>query len=224
MKGNMSQAIKLGLAGCIGAGCLISSQAMARVEVEASASIASMYLYRGVDLGNGNAAVSGDLTLSISGLYAGVWGTSGDSSSGSEYDLYLGYGGESGGVKYDISVVNYVYPGSDPNADIDGVGDFSELILWVGLGPVALAYADNIAGDSGNEYYSAQFSMNAFSALIGYNDTEADDMDYAHLDLGYAYNENLSFTFSQIVFEEEEDLEAHDTDLKFVVSYSVPIK
>jgi uncharacterized protein (TIGR02001 family) len=76
----LSQAIAL--AGVMTAGLAAVSTAQAEVEVSASATVASMYLWRGKDLGNGAAAVSGDLTVSASGAYAGVWTSSGDTSWG----------------------------------------------------------------------------------------------------------------------------------------------
>ena len=69
----LSQAIAL--AGVMTAGLTAVSTAQAEVEVSASASVANMYLWRGQDLSgsSGVPAVSGDLTVSASGAYAGVW-------------------------------------------------------------------------------------------------------------------------------------------------------
>jgi hypothetical protein len=47
------------------------------------------------------------------------------------------------------------------------------------------------------------------------------DDDYTHLDLSYAYNDNISFTVSKIVSQEID--KKLDEDTKFVISYSLPI-
>ncbi len=212
----------------------------ASAEVSASAGVANMYLWRGYDLGDGSAAISGDLNVSGSGFYAGIWGSSGDSGLGSEYDLYTGWGGEFGMFTVDISVWTYVYPDGSRQESLfvetdapatgtasgvttrdDTVGDLSEAILSVGVGPVAVTYYNNIAGLSGYTYYTIGAEFGAFSVLAGqhHNDGGKND-DPAHLDLSYAYNDNLSFTVSKIVSDEL----TGDDNMNFVVSYSLDIK
>ena len=189
---------------------------VANAEVSGSVGIASSYLFRGVDLGPGTPAVWGDLSYSNSGFYGGVWASSGDTTVGTEYDVYVGYSNEIGDFSYDIGVVNYVYP---EVADGGDFGDVSEAYLSLGYGPVSFSYYDNIAGATGYEYYSLSAEFGAFSALIGLNDNEDDDADDpVHLDVSYAYNDNLSFTLSQQIADE-----AETDDLKFVVGYSIPI-
>ena len=48
----------------------------------------------------------------------------------------------------------------------------------------------------------------------------AGDGDYSHLDLGYQYNDNLSFTVSKVI---DTDDDTQEDDTLFVVSYSLPI-
>lgn len=203
---------------------LTAQQAVAEVDVAASAAVSSMYLWRGQDLGNGSPAVSGDIVASTAGAYAGIWGSSGDSATGTEYDLFAGYGGEIEGFSYDLSVWNYVYP-SDTSGGLDTFGALSEVILSIGFGPVSFSYYDNIAGGSGYEYYTLSGAYESFSATLGYSDSEAADSDYTHLDLAYAYNDNLSFTLSKIVDNDgaKENDGGMNEDTLFVVSYSLPI-
>ena len=211
-------------------------------DVSGSVGVANMYLWRGFDLGNGSGAISGDLKVSAAGAYAGVWGSSGDSSWGTEYDLYVGYGAEFGGVTVDLSVWNYMYPSYpetettctstvegadvvescvDSNVDViqDDFGGLSDVVLSIGFAGFTVAAYDNIAGGSGYEYYTLSYSFDAFSVLVGKHDnvTGADEDEMVHVNLSYAYNDNLSFTFSQQVDQETDD------DLKFVASYSLPI-
>ena len=221
-------ALSLAVAGAMGVAHTANAEG---VDVSGSVGVANMYLWRGLDLGTGDAAVSGDLKVSAAGAYAGVWGSSGDSAWGTEYDLYVGYGAEFGGVTVDLSVWNYMYP-SAPNSGldcsdpanttlctIDDFGGLSDAVLSIGFaGFTATAY-DNIAGGSGYEYYTLSYSFDAYSVLVGKHDnvTGADEDQMVHVNLTYAYNDNLSFTFSQQVDQEIDD------DMKFVVAYSLPI-
>lgn len=205
--------------------------ASADVSVSASAAVANMYLWRGYDLSQGSAAVSGDLGFSAGiepvSFHADVWGSSGDDSWGTEYDVILGVGGAAGIFSYDLSVVSYVYPNTGPvGADTD-IGEFMEAVYTLGLGPVSLSYYDNIqsepntngAGLDEYAYYTISASFGSFSVLAGKHDNEFGD-DPTHLDVSYAYNDNLSFTISKFI----QDADLIDRDAHFVVSYSIPIE
>ncbi|MEE2733003.1 MAG: TorF family putative porin [Pseudomonadota bacterium] len=199
----------------------------ANAEVSASVGVANMYLWRGYDLGNGDAQVSGDLSYSNSGFYTGVWAASGDSAAGQEYDLYMGYGAEFGGVSIDLSVWNYMYPSSPEGEDniLDDFGGVSDAVLSIGFAGFAVTAYDNIAGSSGSAYYTVSYGYDAFSLLLGKHDVRGPEEEdgeptgssMMHVDLSYAYNDNLSFTVSQQVDKETDD------DPKVVVSYSLPI-
>ena len=188
----------------------------------------------------------GDITLSSGGAYAGMWTSSGDSAAGNEYDLYVGYGGEMEGFSYDISVWTYVYPSAGnfsyvDTTDEDGNGiadvleseqdtsgntfDLSELIVSLGYEGASFSYYYPVSSNPNDySYLTLGYGMGAFSAMAGITMVEDDageDAGYTHLDLSYAYNDNLAFTASKIIDEETED--SMDDDLKFVVSYSLPI-
>ncbi|MDO6423300.1 TorF family putative porin [Saccharophagus degradans] len=203
---------------------------VANAEVSASVGVASTYLWRGYDLGSGTPAVSGDLNFSQSGFYTGIWGSSGDTLNGSEFDLYIGYGGEVGDFSYDLSIWSYVYPGTPEGAEI-GVGDLMEGVISLGYGPVAFTYYENLEGGDGYNYMTLGAGIEKFSVLVGQHSGDLDES--THLDLSYAYNDNLSFTLSTILSsndgdtyindEDEEDMIVVDGDVKFVVSYSLPI-
>lgn len=233
------------LAAAVAATAFSAPAALAEVEVAASATVANMYLWRGQDLGQGSAAVSGDVVVSMAGAYAGVWASSGDSTAGQEYDLFAGYGLEAGGFTFDLSVWNYVYSGGTIEADANGnlqdrvdagdnFADLSDVILSVGYGPVTVTYLDNVAGDSGYSYLTVGAEYKQFSALIGMTDSDQSviehdtkgliksDVDYTHLDITYAYNDNFSLTLSQIIDDDAENSsDEQDSDLKVVVAYSL---
>src|SRR5688572_3087965 len=91
------------------AGSMVTS--VAQADVGATVGASNMYYWRGQDLGNGDAAIWGDLKLSSDvGVYGGAWMSSGDVVNGTEYDLYIGYGTKFGDFGVDLSYWNYVYP------------------------------------------------------------------------------------------------------------------
>jgi uncharacterized protein (TIGR02001 family) len=208
------------LAASVAAASMTMVAAPASAEVSASVSVASLYLWRGFDLSDGSPAVSGDITYSTGGFYAGVWGSSGDDTYGQEVDYYAGFATDVGPISVDLSVWNYVYPGVSAGFVDNGdtFGDLSEIILGLGMGPVSVTIYDNIAGANGYFYYTAGLDLGSLSFLAGGTDNDTPDSNYAHFDVSYAYNDNVSFTFSQMIDEDNDD------DLRFVVSYSLPIE
>ena len=183
--------------------------AQAETSVDASVGISNAYLWRGLNFGNGSAAVYGDLVVSSGGAYAGVWASSGDDSFGTEYDLFVGYGGEVGNFFYDIYYASYVYSDTDLVTEPIGINDFTELLLTVGYGPVSVGYYDvlTLEGDPASEeqiYITASVTADKFTFTYGQFDqlfgVEGDDR--SHFDVSYAFNDNLSFTYSTLVEEE----------------------
>lgn len=216
---------------------LIATAPIAQAEVSASLSIASSYHWRGMELGSGTPAVSGDLVLSGSGFYAGMWASSGDTAAGSEYDLFGGYEFSAGDFTGGFSVVSYVYPTAEVRNTDGSPGDFMELILNFGYGPFSINYHDNVAGDTGGyafdedyRYLKAALTFEKFAIAIGAHDegdVPAVTGNLVHLDLSYNYNDNLSFTLSTVLESDEGDAdipEYSDSEPFFVVSYSVPIE
>lgn len=188
----------------------------ANAEVSAAVGVSNMYLWRGIDLGNGAAQVSGDLSYSNSGFYTGVWAASGDTSWGQEYDLYAGYGAEFGGVSMDLSVWTYTYANLDTFND---PGELSDAVFSIGFAGLSAGVYDNIAGGSGGVYYTLGYGYDAFSIMAGKHDgTGPESGNMIHVDLAYAYNDNLSFIVSQQV-----DNILDNGKPKVVVSYSLPI-
>jgi uncharacterized protein (TIGR02001 family) len=220
MLNKQSKMLRLSALSLAVAGAMAIAPTTASAEVSASVGIANMYLWRGNDLGAGDAAVSGDLSYSESGFYTGVWASSGDASLGSEYDLYVGYGAEFAGVSVDLSVWTYTYANA---ADTNDPGELSDAVLSLGFAGFSLTAYDNIAGgdgSSGSAYYTLGYGYDAYSIMVGKHDlngVESDNM--VHVDLGYAYNDNLSFVVSQQI-----DNENDNGKPKVVVSYSLPIE
>lgn len=204
------------LAALLSAAAFAAPVAHAGTEVAASVGVANMYLWRGFDLGDGDAAVSGDLKLKHdSGAYAGIWGSSGDATLGNEYDLYAGWGGKVGAVDVDASVWSYVYPDSDVSA-----GDMVDAVVSAGYGPVKATLYEALEGDDANEYryMTLGYTKGKYSALYGQHSYETGDSP-GHVQLGYQYNDNLGFAVSKFVVDDA----GVDNDPQFLVSYSVPL-
>ena len=195
-------------------------------EVSASVGVANMYLWRGYDLGDGDAAISGDLKATHdSGAYAGIWASSGDASWGTEYDLYAGWAGTVGKLDVDASLWTYAYPDGD-KVDADGVstqkdpGELVDGVVSVGSGPVNVTWYESLKGDDGNEYryVSAKYTKGKYSALYGQHLYE-EGANPGHVQLGYQYNDNLNFAVSQFVVDNNDV----DDNPKFLVSYNLPL-
>ncbi|MGK0250101.1 MAG: hypothetical protein ACI910_002869 [Oleispira sp.] len=223
----LSQAIALATAMTAGLVATTTTQA----EVSASVGVASSYLWRGQNLGNGDAAISGSLDYAHeSGLYTGAWVSSGDVGLGTEYDLYVGFAGEAGGIGYDIGYMGYIYPSQSEEAveagDIvsaaDELGDVGDIYLNLSLADVSLTtnFSDN---GSDYVYNTLGYGMGSVSALIGVNTDLEDDGKgaYTHIDVSYAYNDNVSFTVSKMVAQ---SFGTSAASPEFVVSYSLPIE
>jgi uncharacterized protein (TIGR02001 family) len=112
---------------------------------------ASNYIWRGYTQSNDQAAISGGLDYSNdSGFYAGTWASNVDFSGGAgageyELDLYAGFGGEAGGLGYDLGVATYQYP-INPNTSFTELyvsGTFS--VVTVGVNYTVDAGAANDA-------------------------------------------------------------------------------
>jgi hypothetical protein len=231
----LSQAIALAAAMTAGLVATTTTQA----EVSASVGIASSYLWRGQNLGNGDAALSGSLDYAFeSGLYTGAWVSSGDAGLGTEYDLYVGFAGEAGGIGYDIGYMGYIYPsqseenlesaieagvtGDDLPGVSDELGDVGDIYLNLSLAGVD--FTTNFSDNGGDYVYNTLgYGMGSVSGLIGVNTDLEDDGKgaYTHIDVSYAYNDNVSFTVSKMVAQSSGTSAASP---EFVVSYSLPIE
>ena len=172
--------------------------APAAVSLEASASIATSYLWRGTELGNGDAALAVDLSGSTGAFSYGLWVSSGDSTS-TEYDIYASYGGSVGDLGYSIGYASYNYPSTGVGFD-----DAAEYIYGLSYGPASVTIFDG--KDSDYEYTVVGYEAGAYSFAYG------DDETSTHFDVSYAVNDSLSVTVSK----------PEDEDAIVVASYSLP--
>ena len=166
--------------------------------MDASASLATSYLWRGTELGNGDAALAVDLSGSTGAISYGLWVSSGDSTS-TEYDIYASYGGSVGEVGYSIGYASYNYPSAGVGFD-----DAAEYIYGLSYGPASVTVFDG--KDSDYEYTVVGYEAGAFSFAYG------DDETSTHFDVSYAVNDSLTLTVS----------EPEDADTIVVASYALP--
>lgn len=197
------------------AAAVIAPYADARVSASVSAS--NMYYWRGIDLGGG-AALSADINYTKSGVFLGIWTSSGDQLMGTEYDIYAGYGAEIGEFNYRLSYVSYNY--AEQNVSW---GDLSEVVLSAGYGPLTLTYYENVAanekrGISYDDYNYLTLAYRYDQLTLTYGRHE-DDM--SHLDLSYAYSENLYFTVGKVI---DAVKGTYNNEVKFIVALSLPLR
>jgi hypothetical protein len=206
---------------------VLAPVANAGTEVSASVGVANMYLWRGYDLGHGTAAVSGDLHVKHdSGAYAGIWGSSGDTSGGTEYDLYAGWGGKVGKLDVDTSLWTYVYPDdttaytNDKGGKASSPGDLADVVVSAGYGPVKATLYEAVRGDkaAASRYGTVSYTKGKYSVMYGQHGIKGKD-DPGHIQLGYQYNDNLSFAVSKFVVHKDNV----DSNPQFLVSYSIPL-
>ena len=215
------------------AAALATAGVSAQAEVSGSVAIASSYLWRGSDLSAGSAVVSGSLDYAHeSGIYAGIWGSSGDDSYGTEYDLYAGWGGNlTEEFSLDIGYVDYNYPNCGPGGTTfeanDGACDFEEVILGLAYGPVGFTFVEPTSTGKEYNYYALSYDISDFNFTVGHWDDDGSDddgsSDGTHIDVTYAMGD-LAFTFSKALDAGGAgDYFAND-EAQFVVSYSIPIE
>ena len=189
----------------------MGAASVAVAEVSASATLSSSYLWRGHDLGNGDAALSADVVYSEGGFSGGLWLSSGDASS-TEYDLFVGYGGSVGEISYSIGYATYSYPKAASN---NNPGELAEYSYSVGYGPASVTIMDDV--DSSYTYTAYGYDAGDFSFTYGAHDGGADDL--SHLDVSYAVNDSLSITMSTVLDSNDT---SDDAETTFVASYSLP--
>jgi hypothetical protein len=205
--------------------------APAAVALEASASVATSYLWRGQDLGQGDAALAVDFSDSYGDLTYGLWVSSGDSVLGTEYDLYATYSKEINGVGFSVGYASYIYPGSENNVEPDANGEFqdndrddfdenAEYIYGISYGNASATIFD--AKDGEYKYTTFSYTSGPYTLTFGeHDDAEPGNPDenndnMSHFDLSYAVNDKISLTISSVIDSDNEE----DDDTTVVATYS----
>jgi uncharacterized protein (TIGR02001 family) len=134
--------------------------------LSANAGLASDYYYRGAKLGNASAYAGVD--YENSGFYVGAWAIDDGETTvadGMEYDVYLGYGMDSGDVSWSAGLTTYQYTYTSQFQN--------ELNLGLGFGgfglDVAVGNDDADTDDTDYLFVGLGWSGEVFGAMLGYN-------------------------------------------------------
>ena len=204
----------------------LAAPMVAQAEVSSSASLASMYLWRGLDISDNKPAVSGDITYNhASGAYASLWLSSeGTFDNSYESDWTVGFSGEAAGVGYDVGYYKIWYPEmidvstGKPQTFADAA---AEAYLGLSYQDFGFKWFTDAKSPKTYDYYTFSYGMGAFSVTVGVNDDDSDASDYKHLDLSYAATDRLSFTVSKkFALGTGSTLE---TNPIMMISYSLPV-
>lgn len=196
---------RLILAASLAAPAMVFMPMSAQAGTTANIGVANMYLWRGLDVSDSSAQVSGTLQYNHdSGFYVGGWASSIWAGAGYELDLYGGYGGSVGDVTYDISYWEYLYPEAGALDDKLSDTDASDIVLSVGYGMFsAAAYIIADSDSPDGIYFTLGVSSGKFGATFGTwtgditdSDAGAAQTDYSHVTLSYNPIESLTFKLS----------------------------
>ena len=172
--------------------------APAAVALDASASLATSYLFRGAEMNSGSAVVNADVSGEMSGIAYGLFVSSGDVTT--EHDFYASYSGTASGIGYTVGYADYNYATE--------TADFEETFVSLSYGPVSVTQYNNQGND--DEYTVVGYEAGALS--FAYGDNNAENMPETHFDVSYSVNDSLTLTLS----------EPEDADTIVVASYSLP--
>lgn len=191
---------------------------VASADVSSSASIASMYLWRGQNISGGKPALSGDITYThSSGAYAFGW-LSSEGSNSYETDLGLGYAGKAGSMGYDVSYYAFWYPTSSHEKLTDAG---AEVVVALTFDPVTFkAYIDAKKEYTYN-YFTLSGSVGKFDMLVGMDSEKTSSDGYTHFDLSYNATDRLAFTYSQVISKGSTSTVSKDPLM--MMSYSIPV-
>ncbi len=177
--------------------------------LSANAGFVTDYYYRGANLGDAGAYAGVD--YEVAGFYIGTWAiddlTGGQ--DGLEYDIYLGYGMESGDFSWSVGLTDYQYTyTSDNEVELNlGLG-FGGFALDVAVGEETDVAANGDDVDQDYVFVSLGWSGEVFGATIGHADYDEsadeamDEADWTYLELsagGEVATMDVSVTLGRVL-------------------------
>lgn len=189
-------------------------------EFSANLALTSDYVFRGISLTDGAAAIQGGFDWTGDSFYAGAWGS--NVADGVEVDLYAGYTPSTGPIAWDIGAMGYFYPGADDEAAEFDYVEFKAAASTAVTGALSLGaglyWAPENYGDTGESLYaeiggayaiSERFTLDATFGVQSIEDPDgpfgaASEDEYSTWNIGAAYALD-SFTI---------DLRYHDTGIE----------
>lgn len=189
---NKFKLTSIALASAIAMGA-IAMPTTASAEVASSATLSSMYLWRGQDVSTGKPALSGDITYSHkSGAYAFGW-LSSEGANSYEVDLGLGYAGKIGSFGYDISYYKYWYPTTASQTFSDAG---AEVVVGLTFEPVTVKAFLDATAPNDYTYITVSGSVAKFDLTVGVQAAKDTTASYNHFDITYNASDKVSFTLS----------------------------
>ena len=210
----------------------------AQADVSSSATISSMYLWRGQDISGSAPVMTGEINYAhSSGAYVDFWlsslGWGSAPATATETDWTVGYSGSAGDLGYDVGYYKFWYP--EANQTTLGAAA-AEVYLGLTYKDAGFKIYHDAKGDSTYDYLTVSYGMGPFSALVGYDKVKdnaaagsATTDSYKHIDLTYAATDRLSFTYSKAFAVGDTALGNSYAGLgqppvaQFMVSYSLPV-
>ncbi|SFF98694.1 conserved hypothetical protein [Novosphingobium sp. CF614] len=164
------------------------------IDISASLTGATDYVWRGVSQTDNHAAVFAAVNVGYKGFYAGA-GTENVDFLGinQEYDLWAGYALDLGAVKIDAGMVRYGYV--DAPVDIDTLEGKLALTVPVGKGSLTAAgyYTGNYFGSSNSALYtvlSGSYPLTdklGINGAVGHQQISDASSDYTTWNAGLSY-------------------------------------
>lgn len=207
----------------------------ALAQLSGNVGVTSDYLFRGLPQ-SGGAAVQGGLDYAAdSGFYVGTWASTinfgaDPGGAGAEVDVYAGFGGEAGGMGYDLGVIYYWYSEEDEVDNPDPSYNTVELYgsLSFGLFTVGAYYAPDKYFGVDENAYGVNLAMSlpvseklAFDVFVGHNGGKGNEAfangdSYIDYSIGFSADVGNGFGAGFALVGTDID----DDDPKFIVSGS----
>lgn len=169
---------------------------------QASLTITSDYLFRGVSQTSNSPAVQGSLGIvNDSGVYASVWASSIDFANGLELDPSVGFANTVGAISYDLGVVHYGYPGFTeedlPFTEVYGSAS------WKGVS-AGVAWTSDYYGGNGKSLYSHVgygTELYGISLAAGVGQTQFDEQGMSAADGYVDFHVNVGKAFAGLQWQ-----------------------
>jgi uncharacterized protein (TIGR02001 family) len=181
------------ICGAVAAALFAGNAYSSDFSLDGSLALTSDYRFRGISQSNDDAAIQGSINLNhVSGLHAGVWGSSIDfnkvdnEDATLELDYTAGYTFAVSDVAVDVGYIYYTYP-NDGSNDNNDYGEVYAAADWKGV-EVGVNWTDDGYAKSGKATYvfagySHQFGIVTVGAQVG--ETFLDTATFANGDDKY---------------------------------------